>query len=215
MFNETTINEENITTTLEAEEHTEVEVTEEITAIKSEPSVINYLDKSILNIKVISLDELAQYDEDETAQLDEMYLESFTDIKEGEVATGTVVNITDREVFIDIGFKSEGIVPKSEFSQLPVIGEEHRVFINSFEDHKGHFALSKEKAVFLERWNELKEAFEKEEIIKGVIQKRIKGGMVVDLRGVFAFYLDLKLMLDQLQILMIISEKKLNLKLLK
>ena len=67
MFNETTINEETITKTPEAEEHTEVELTEAVTAIKSEPSVTNYLDKSILNIKVVSLDELAKYDEDETA----------------------------------------------------------------------------------------------------------------------------------------------------
>lgn len=182
MFIEETTNEETLTTTPE---------TEEVVEKKDEPTkpnqVTNYLDKSILNIKTVSLDELGQYDEDETAELDTMYLESFTDIKEGEVATGTVVNVTDREVFIDIGFKSEGIVPKSEFSEIPAIGEEHRVFINSFEDHKGHFALSKEKAVFLERWNELKEAFDKEEIIKGTVLKRIKGGMVVDLKGVFAF----------------------------
>ena len=182
MFIEETTNEETLTTTPE---------TEEVVEKKDEPTkpnqVTNYLDKSILNIKTVSLDELGQYDEDETAELDTMYLESFTDIKEGEVATGTVVNVTDREVFIDIGFKSEGIVPKSEFSEIPAIGEEHRVFISSFEDHKGHFALSKEKAVFLERWNELKEAFDKEEIIKGTVLKRIKGGMVVDLKGVFAF----------------------------
>ena len=103
MFNETTNNEETLITTTETEEQIEVEVTNEVITSKSESSITDYLDKSILNIKVVSLDELGQYSEDELGELDEMYLESFTDIKEGEVATGTVVNITDREVFIDMG----------------------------------------------------------------------------------------------------------------
>ena len=183
MFIEETTNKETIIT----EPEVEIDEVNSKNDIPESKKTINYLDKSILDIKTIGIDELGQYDEEESTELDKMYLESFTDIKEGEVATGTVVNVTDREVFIDIGFKSEGIVPKSEFSEIPAIGEEHRVFINTFEDHKGHFALSKEKAVFLERWNELKDAFVKEEIIKGTVIKRIKGGMVVDLIGVFAF----------------------------
>jgi len=158
-----------------------------VSSEKKESKNLNYLDKSLLNVKTVKIEDLESYENLENIDLDKMYLDSFTDIKEGEVATGTIVNVTDREVFIDIGFKSEGIVPKSEFLETPIIGEEHKVFINSFEDHKGHFALSKEKAVFLGRWNELKEAHEKDEIIKGTVIKRIKGGMVVDLNGVFAF----------------------------
>tara|TARA_B100000941_G_scaffold286532_2_gene260247 strand:- start:1032 stop:2882 length:1851 start_codon:yes stop_codon:yes gene_type:complete len=168
---------------------TEVDNVEKVnvSSEKKESKNLNYLDKSLLNVKTVKIEDLESYENLENIDLDKMYLDSFTDIKEGEVATGTIVNVTDREVFIDIGFKSEGIVPKSEFLETPIIGEEHKVFINSFEDHKGHFALSKEKAVFLGRWNELKEAHEKDEIIKGTVIKRIKGGMVVDLNGVFAF----------------------------
>ena len=168
---------------------TEVDNVENVNVIskKKESLNLNYLDKSLLNVKTVKIEDLESYEDLENVELDKMYLDSFTDIKEGEVATGTIVNVTDREVFIDIGFKSEGIVPKSEFPETPIIGEEHKVFINSFEDHKGHFALSKEKAVFLGRWNELKDAHEKDEIIKGTVIKRIKGGMVVDLNGVFAF----------------------------
>ena len=158
-----------------------------VSSEKKEIVNLNYLDKSLLNVKTVKIEDLESYEDLENVELEKMYLDSFTDIKEGEVATGTIVNVTDREVFIDIGFKSEGIVPKSEFPETPIIGEEHKVFINSFEDHKGHFALSKEKAVFLGRWNELKDAHEKDEIIKGTVIKRIKGGMVVDLNGVFAF----------------------------
>ena len=168
---------------------TEVDNVENVNVSSEKKEIVNlnYLDKSLLNVKTVKIEDLESYEDLENVELDKMYLDSFTDIKEGEVATGTIVNVTDREVFIDIGFKSEGIVPKSEFPETPIIGEEHKVFINSFEDHKGHFALSKEKAVFLGRWNELKDAHEKDEIIKGTVIKRIKGGMVVDLNGVFAF----------------------------
>lgn len=190
MLNETTTTEETVTINPETEDSTE-KVKENVTIEKpiesKPPTQINYLDKSILEIKSVNFDEVDQYNEEDLDELPELYHESFKDINVNDVTTGTVVNITDREIFIDIGFKSEGIVPKSEFPELPAIGDEHRVFINTFEDHKGNCSLSKEKAVFLERWNELNESFEKEEIIKGTIIKRIKGGMVVDLIGVTAF----------------------------
>ena len=185
MFIEETVS--NVTET--DDKTTEVDNVENVNVSSEKKEIVNlnYLDKSLLNVKTVKIEDLESYEDLENVELDKMYLDSFTDIKEGEVATGTIVNVTDREVFIDIGFKSEGIVPKSEFPETPIIGEEHKVFINSFEDHKGHFALSKEKAVFLGRWNELKDAHEKDEIIKGTVIKRIKGGMVVDLNGVFAF----------------------------
>lgn len=154
-----------------------------------EVELIDYLDTAIIDdVKTLSLDELNCYEKDDEKETNkQIYLDSVLDIKEGEVVEGTVVNITDREVFVDIGFKSEGLVRKEEFETLPVIGDPIRVFIVNFEDHKGHFVLSKEKADFIFRWNELKTAFEKDEIIKGAVLKRIKGGMVVDLKGVFAF----------------------------
>ena len=113
MFNETITSDDTLTTNSST-----ADVQETVVEKNTAPIVTNYLDKSILEIKTISFDEVSQYDEDGSAEIDDMYLESFSDIKEGEVATGTVVNITDREVFIDIGFKSEGIVPKSEFSEI-------------------------------------------------------------------------------------------------
>ena len=177
------------------DDNQEIETLDNDVSIKSQsPSIKendfkikNYLDKDILDVKTVDISEVDKYENEDTEELDDMYKESFTDIKEGQVAKGTVVNVTDREVFIDIGFKSEGVVPKSEFIELPQVGEEHKVYINTFEDHKGHFVFSKEKAVFLEKWNELKEAFESEKLITGTISKRIKGGMVVELDGVNAF----------------------------
>ena len=94
--------------------------------VKKEIVNLNYLDKSLLNVKTVKIKDLESR-RSRKCGLDKMYLDSFTDIKEGEVVTGTIVNVTDREVFIDIGFKSEGIVPKSEFPETPIIGEEHKV----------------------------------------------------------------------------------------
>ncbi len=97
------------------------------------------------------------------------------------------MNLTDREVFIDIGFKSEGLVHRSEFTTVPEIGDNIEVLIVSFENRKGQFILSKEKADFLKRWNELREFYETGKTVFGKIVRRIKGGMVVDIDSVLAF----------------------------
>lgn len=156
-----------------------------------ETKLINYLDNSLLDLKTVTMEELEQYSEEDEdvipAELNELYEKSFADIQEGEVVEGRVVNLTDREVFIDIGFKSEGIVPRSEFGTIPEIGDTTNVYITSFENNKGQFILSKEKADFLKRWNELRNLFESGEIVKGKIVRRIKGGMVVDIDSVLAF----------------------------
>ncbi|NOZ08951.1 MAG: S1 RNA-binding domain-containing protein [FCB group bacterium] len=158
-----------------------------------EPVLINYLDPALLSPKTITQDEIEQYSEDEDEEthideaLEDMYEKSFSDIQEGEVVTGKVVNLTDREVFIDIGFKSEGLVHRSEFTTVPEIGDNIEVLIVSFENRKGQFILSKEKADFLKRWNELREFYETGKTVFGKIVRRIKGGMVVDIDSVLAF----------------------------
>ena len=97
--------------------------------------------------------------------------------------------MNEKEILVDIGFKSEGIISREEFNEnaLPDIGEKINVYLEKMEDESGKTVLSKEKAVFLQRWQELKDIFETQEIISGKIIKRIKGGMVVDLDGVQAF----------------------------
>ena len=149
----------------------------------------NYLDDDILDLKIVSPDDLYKYEEEEVKEVaaKELYEKSFLDIKERQVVTGRVVNISDKDVFIDVGFKSEGIVSKQEFKDPPQIGDEIQVFIVIFEDRKGRFILSKEKADFAAKWNELRKSFDSGDIVTGQIIKRIKGGMVVDLGGVFGF----------------------------
>ena len=151
--------------------------------------VMNYLDPSILDIKVVSEEDLDQYEEEGimSDELHEKYVETFRDIREKEVVTGTVVGFTDRDVLVDIGFKAEGIIHRSEFEELPEAGQEIDVFIITFEDRKGNIILSKERADFQKRWIDIRNCFENDELITGLISRRIKGGMVVDLGVVQAF----------------------------
>ena len=139
------------------------------------PVVIqDYLDPSILDIKVVSESDLDQYKEEFVSdKLHDQYADSFSDIREKEVVTGTVVGITDRDVLIDIGFKAEGIIHRTEFKELPEPGQKIDVFIYTFEDRKGNIILSKEKADFQKRWTEIRNCFENEELITGLITRRI------------------------------------------
>ena len=147
---------------------------------------IDYLDKKILEMKTISLDELNNHSSQD--EIDEsIYDSAVLDIKQNRIVDGKVINITDKCVFVDIGFKSEGMISKDEFQDMPSINESIKVYIKSFEDSKGNFILSKQKADFEIKWNEIREIFDNDGLIKGKIIKRIKGGMVVELGVVQGF----------------------------
>ena len=152
---------------------------------------IDYLGSSLFNeIKEITPEDLKQNIEVEEITPDqERYLSTFSDISEREIISGRVIGINEKEVLIDIGFKSEGIINRDEFTleDLPDVGGKIDVYLERMEDESGKTVLSKEKADFLRRWIELRDIHDTGEIIKGKIVKRIKGGMVVDLNGVQAF----------------------------
>ena len=152
-----------------------------------DPCIFDYLDKKILDMKTINLDELESYNSEDKKIDDSIYDSAVLDIKQNRIVDGTVINITDKCIFVDIGFKSEGMIPKDEFSEIPDMNESIKVYIKSFEDSKGNFILSKQKADFEIKWNEIREIFDNDGIIKGKIIKRIKGGMVVELGVVQGF----------------------------
>ncbi len=130
-----------------------------------------------------------EYSQEEFLTLAKLYSDSFRDVKEGELIKGKVVRIQGDNVIVDVGFKSEGTIPKSEFaegSELK-IGQEIEVVLESVEDQEGNLVLSKQRADFLRIWEKVIRAHETGEIIQGKIVKRIKGGMVVDLLGMEAF----------------------------
>ena len=184
------------------------------TTVSSSVKVINYLDPSILDIREVTQDELESYEVDieVSDELKDKYSSTFTDIREKEVVTGTVVGISERGIMLDIGFKAEGIISRVEFENLPELGDEIEVFIQTFEDRRGNIILSKERADFQKRWKEIRDCFDNEELITGVITRRIKGGMVVDLGVVQAFLpgsqLDIKPVTDFDQFLGVESEFK-------
>jgi len=130
-----------------------------------------------------------EYSSDEFNELLEMYETTLHDIQEGEIVKGKVMGVTKEDVIVDVGFKSEGIIPIVEFPEpLNIkVGDEIEVFLDAIEDQDGQLVLSKQKADFMRVWERVKESHDKGDLIDGKIIRRIKGGMVVDLMGVDAF----------------------------
>ncbi|MDR0972905.1 MAG: S1 RNA-binding domain-containing protein, partial [Prevotellaceae bacterium] len=110
-------------------------------------------------------------------------------VNDREVVDGTVISINKREVVVNIGFKSDGIIPLNEFRYNPdlKVGDTVEVYIENQEDKKGQLVLSHRKARLARSWDRVNEAMEREEIIKGYIKCRTKGGMIVDVFGIEAF----------------------------
>ena len=162
------------------------------------------LDKNEINKKI-------------STDLESKYSNTFGYIAEHSLIDGRVVGMNERDVLIDIGFKSEGIIDRSEFSDddLPVIGDQVQVYLEFIEDASGNTILSKEKADFLRRWKELKDAFENEKIIKGKIIRRIKGGLVVDLGVVQAFLPGSQVDVRPIQDFDIYLEKEIEMRIVK
>ncbi len=122
-------------------------------------------------------------------ELEKLYDDTLSTISEKEVIEGSVITISKREVVINIGFKSDGIVSRNEFRYNPElkIGDTVEVYVESQEDKKGQLVLSHKKARALRSWDRVNEALDKDEVIKGYIKCRTKGGMIVDVFGIEAF----------------------------
>lgn len=136
------------------------------------------------------LDKLEQeYTEQEFETMSKLYEETLTDFKSGQVVVGKVLAINDKEVSVDIGFKSEGSIPLEEFPNVDdvVVGDNIEVLIDEIEDVDGYLVLSKKKADFMRIWDKVVQSYETGDILTGKCTRRIKGGIVVDLGGVDAF----------------------------
>jgi small subunit ribosomal protein S1 len=146
-------------------------------------------ESSDIVVAVKDLKEEKEYSDEELSFLTQLYDKTLNTIKQGDIVRGKVLDITDAEVVVDIGFKSEGIIPMEEFDNRNDIkvGEEVEVFLETVEDMNGQLILSRRRADFIRVWEEVVEKFENNETIKGTISRRIKGGMVVTLNGVDAF----------------------------
>ena len=129
------------------------------------------------------------FDAQEKAANEESYSNSLSRINENEVVEGVVTAINKREVIVNIGYKSEGVISINEFRYNPdlAVGDTVEVYVENAEDKKGQLILSHKRARAVKSWDRVNEAFEKDEIVKGYIKCRTKGGMIVDVFGIEAF----------------------------
>lgn len=121
--------------------------------------------------------------------LAKMYDETLNKVSEHQVTEGTVISIDKKEVIVNIGYKSDGVIPASEFRYNPdlKIGDKVEVYVENQEDRKGQLVLSHKKARLTQSWDRVNEALDNDEVIQGYIKSRTKGGMIVDVFGIEAF----------------------------
>ena len=153
---------------------------------------IDYLNPKLFeDIRTVDINDLLS-NTDESSIKDEVkdqYLGSISDISENQVLSGRVIGMNEKDILIDIGFKSEGIIDRSEFPEdaIPQIGDQIDVYLEYLEDRNGNLVLSKEKADFMRNWKEIREYYDTGKIFSCKIIKRIKGGMIVDINGLPGF----------------------------
>lgn len=129
------------------------------------------------------------YSEAERAKFEELYAGTFNQINQGEIVQATVVSINNKDVVLNVGFKSDGLVAKTEFRDMPdlKVGDVVEVFVESQEDANGQLVLSRKRAKTQKSWEAINEALENDTIIAGYVKSRTKGGLIVDIQGVEAF----------------------------
>ena len=129
------------------------------------------------------------YNDTDREALEKMYDGTFNSINKGEIISGIVVNINNKDVVLNIGFKSDGLVSLSEFRDTPdlKVGDEVDVFVESQEDANGQLVLSRKRAKTQKSWERINSALDNDEIITGFVKSRTKGGLIVDIMGVEAF----------------------------
>jgi small subunit ribosomal protein S1 len=149
----------------------------------------------------INADDEDELSLEQRAEMFGQYEESLRAIGEGEIVRGTVLAIDDKEVLVDVGFKSEGVISLAEFSDPSTInvGDTIEVFLEKMENQDGLVVLSKQRADFVRVWDRVKEAHDTGQVVEGKLVRKIKGGVVVDLYGVEAFLPGSQIALRQVQ----------------
>ncbi len=129
------------------------------------------------------------YSKDERATLENLYEQTLSTIAEKEIVKGTVVGFTEKEVVLNIGFKSDGLIAKTEFRDMPElkVGDVVEVLLENKEDALGQLVLSRKKAMSERAWDNIMKCFENDEIVNGYVKTRTKGGLVVELFGIDTF----------------------------
>jgi len=156
---------------------------------EAEINSVAELKSSVLSQNDFSWNEVEDYSDDERERLSKLYEGTLSVVNEKQIVNGTIVSIGEKEVVLNIGFKSEGVVPVSEFRDLPdmKVGDSVEVYLDTVEDKKGQLVLSRKRANAVRTWKKINIALTEDSIIEGIIRRRTKGGFVVDIEGVEAF----------------------------
>jgi len=176
--------------TEQVEAATEAAVTEAAPAATVEKPVVEEAEFEPFDWEGVSTKGFGDgYSDSEKEELVKLYEETLTEIEEKEVVKGRVVGISDRDVILNIGFKSDGLISASEFRDLPdlKIGDEVEVYIEEQENINGQLVLSRKKAKIVQAWKNIQEAYENDLVIESTIKRRTKGGLIADIYGVEAF----------------------------
>lgn len=182
-----------------------------MTTENENPNLENDLDlvireKEVVESETIELDEIIQkttkefdwniskkgakkYSKEQIEELEKLYDSTLRQIENNEIIKATVSSITDSDVVLNVGFKSDGLVPRSEFKDMPdlKVGDVLDVFVENKENKKGHLILSRKKAKLVNAWDRIKQAKETDEIVTGKVISKTKGGLIVDLFGMETF----------------------------
>jgi small subunit ribosomal protein S1 len=158
-----------------------------------------------------------EYNEKEKSTLAEEYTETLSTIEEKEVLKGIVVGINDRDVILNIGFKSDGLVSASEFRDMPDLkaGDEVEVYVEEQENANGQLVLSRRIAKIVKAWEKITNALDQDEIIEGVVKRRTKGGLIVDVFGVEAFLPGSQIDVKPIRDFDVFVDKKMEVKVVK
>lgn len=143
----------------------------------------------------------SNYSQEEIKELENLYEGTFKTFEEGEIVTGVITAITDSDVVLNIGYKSDGLVPANEFRGVEIqIGDEVDVYVETKENRKGQLVLSRRKAKLTQAWDKIVQAYNTDEILTGRIISKTKGGLIVDIFGMETFLpgsqIDVKPILD-------------------
>ena len=130
-----------------------------------------------------------EYSNKERKELESLYSNTLREFNENEIVEGVVSAVAEKEVVLNVGFKSEGVVPVSEFRDMPelAVGDKVEVFIETVEDSDGQLQLSRKRAKSLRSWERINRSMDSDEIVDGYVMRRTKGGFVVDIDGIEAF----------------------------
>ncbi|WP_109831174.1 30S ribosomal protein S1 [Reichenbachiella versicolor] len=157
------------------------------------------------------------YSDAQRAEMEALYAGTLNTVEEKKVLKGTVVSMTSRDVIVNIGFKSDGLVSASEFRDTPDLkaGDEVEVYLEEQEDNNGQLILSRRKAKIVSAWENIQKSYEQDLVIDGMVKRRTKGGLIVDIFGVEAFLPGSQIDVKPIRDFDIFVDKKMEVKVVK